>query len=60
MSTAGPLDETATRRADDAQCPEEHHDAGGEADRGLAEPIDDREEHDRQSEDENGGGETAH
>jgi hypothetical protein len=50
----------ASATTDHRQRPEQHDDAGGQADRGLAEPIDDGEEGDRQAEDENGGGQTAH
>jgi hypothetical protein len=50
----------ASATSDDRQRPEQNDNAGGQADRGLAEPIDDGEEHDRQAEDENGGGQTAH
>ena len=51
---------TASAASDERQRPEQHHDAGGQADRGLAEPIDDGDERHRQAEDENGGGQTAH
>jgi hypothetical protein len=50
----------ASAASDDRQRPEQHGDACGQADRRIAEPIDDGEEHDRQAEHEDGGGQTAH